>query len=86
MGKIEISQENMIIIIDLMHSGCSLREVLGALEIAKTSFRNIWQKYLKGISLKIETVPVVREFLPKETKEEFWYLLKGILSYRLRNF
>ena len=55
MGKIEISQKNMII--DLMQSGCSLREVSGELGIAKTSVRNIWQKYLKGIPLKIETVP-----------------------------
>ena len=35
-----------------MHSSYSLREVSGALGIGKTSVRNIWQKYLKGIPLK----------------------------------
>ena len=55
MEKIEISQKNMII--DLKHSRCSLREVSGALRIAKTSVRNIWQKYLKGIPLKYRISP-----------------------------
>jgi len=50
MGKIEISQKN--IIIDLKHSGCSLREVSGTLGIFKTSFGSIWKKYLKGKYLK----------------------------------
>ena len=42
MGKIELSQRTLII--DFMNSGCSLREVSGALGIAKTK-KNIEKEY-----------------------------------------
>ena len=50
MGKIELSQRTLVI--DFMNSICSLRVVSGTLGIAKTSVRNIWQKYLKGIPME----------------------------------
>ena len=50
MGKIERSQK--ILIIEFMQSGCSLREVSRTLGIARTTVRNIWQKYLQGLPLE----------------------------------
>ena len=65
MGKIELSQRTLII--DFMNSVCSLREVSGALGIARTIFgKSICKEYL----WKIEAVLFVREFFLKRTKDE----------------
>ena len=65
-------------IIDLMHSGCSLQEVSGALGIGKTSVSNIYQKYLKGTLLKNRYSPGRRRILTKRDE-------KGILVSIKRN-
>jgi len=55
MGKIEHNQRLMII--KCMKNGSSQREVSRRLGIAKTSVRNIWQRYVNGFTLENRLSP-----------------------------
>ena len=74
MGKIELSRRTLII--DFMNSGCSLREVSGALGITKTSVRNIWQKYLQGIPMENRSSPGRPRILSKRDERRILVSIK----------
>ena len=66
MGKIEYNQR--IMIIQCMKNCSSQREISKRLGIDKTSVRNIWQRYLNGITLENRLSPG-RPRLLSETDE-----------------